>query len=173
MAKLDPITVEKSTPEIKKVLEELHQYYGNVPLMFRVIVRKPQIAKALLNLKKAIMEPGYLERITKEKIALLVSAVNKCQPCVDAHVNNLKKLNATNEEIESLKKLDFSRFEEEEAILFEFVAKASATPPEVTSELFQKLKDNYNPTEIVEIVNIIGLFKYLNTVNIILELPAF
>jgi len=173
MAKIEPLSVEKSTPEIKQVLSELHAYYGNIPMMYRVIVRKPQIARSLLELKKAVMEPGRLDKVMKEKIAVIVSIVNKCQPCVDAHINNLKKLNVSSEEIESLKKLDFSRFEEEETALYNFVAKASANPPEITSELYDNLKNFYNATEIVEIVNVIALYKYLNTINIILELPVY
>lgn len=173
MAKLDPLSVEKSTPEIKQVLEELHAYYGNIPMMYRVIVRKPKIAKSLLELKKNIMETGRLDKITKEKMAVIVSLVNKCHPCADAHINNLKKMNIGQEEIDSLKKFDFSRFEEEEAVLFEFTQKASSTPPEITSELFERVKNIYNPTEIVEIVNVIALYKFLNTVNLILELPTY
>lgn len=173
MAKIEAISVEKATPEIKKVLSELHEYYGNIPMMYRVIVRKPQIAKSLLQLKKSIMESGRLDKITKEKMAVIVSIANKCQPCADAHINNLKKLNVAPAEIESLKKLDFSKYEEEERILFEFTLKASSNPPEITSELFENLKDVYNPTEIVEIVNVIALYKYLNTINIILELPLY
>ncbi len=173
MAKIDPITVEKATPEIKKVLAELHEYYGNIPMIYRVIVRKPDITKALFQLKKSIMESGRIDKITKEKMAVIVSIVNKCQPSAEAHINNLKKLNVGQTEIESLKKLDFSKYEEEESVLFEFTAKASSNPPEITSELFETLKNIYNPTEIVEIVNVIALYKYLNTINIIFELPPY
>lgn len=173
MAKIEPLQIEKATPEIKRVLSELHEYYGNIPMMYRVIVRKPQIARALLQLKKAIMESGRLDNITKEKMAVIVSLANKCQPCAEAHINNLKNLNVSHEEIESLKKLDFSKYEEEESVLFEFTLKSSSNHAELTSELFETLKNIYNPTEIVEIVNVIALYKYLNTINIILELPVY
>ncbi|HEY4717285.1 MAG TPA: carboxymuconolactone decarboxylase family protein [bacterium] len=173
MAKIDPITIEKTTPEIKKVLDKLHEYYGNVPLTYRVIVRRPQIASSLLQLKKTVMDSGRLDRKLKEMICFVVSSVNKCGSCADSHIENLKKIGTSEVEINSLMDLDFTRLDEETAAALEFAHKSASETPEISAEMFKKLKEMYNDTEIVELLSAIGLSKLFNTLNTLLELPSY
>ena len=72
---------EEATGKVKDIYEEIKGQLGIdfVPNLYRVMASKPDYLDANWNKLKAVMvEPGKLDRLTKEIIAVAVSAVNAC-----------------------------------------------------------------------------------------------
>jgi len=81
MASIAMVTEEEATGRVKEIYEEIQSQLGIdfVPNMYRVMAAKPGILEANWARVKAVMvEPGKLDRLTREIIAVAVSAVNAC-----------------------------------------------------------------------------------------------
>lgn len=81
MASIKMVSEEEATGKIKDIYEEIRFKLGIdfVPNLYKVMASKPHYLEANWDKVKAVMiEPGKLDRLTKEIIAVAVSAVNGC-----------------------------------------------------------------------------------------------
>ncbi len=82
MATIKMISEENATGKVKEVYEEIKSKLGVdfVPNLYKVMAPKPAYLEATWNKVKAVMiEPGKLDRLTKEIIAVAVSAALGCE----------------------------------------------------------------------------------------------
>ncbi len=82
MASINMIPEEQATGRVQEIYDDLKAQLGIdfVPNLYKVMAAKPEYLAANWNKVKAVMlEPGRLDRLTKEIIAVAVSAVNACQ----------------------------------------------------------------------------------------------
>ena len=81
MASIKMISEEEASGKVKDIYEEIRSTLGIdfVPNLYKVMASKPDYLEANWNKVKTIMiEPGKLNRLTKEIIAAAVSAVKGC-----------------------------------------------------------------------------------------------
>ncbi len=81
MAAINMISEDQATGRVKEIYADIKAQLGIdfVPNLYKVMAAKPGYLEANWNKVKAIMvEPGKLDRLTKEIIAVAVSAVNAC-----------------------------------------------------------------------------------------------
>lgn len=81
MASIKMVSEEEATGKVKEIYEEIKAKLGIsfVPNLYKVMAAKPGYLEATWNKVKTVMiEPGKLDRLTKEMIALTVSAVMGC-----------------------------------------------------------------------------------------------
>jgi alkylhydroperoxidase/carboxymuconolactone decarboxylase family protein YurZ len=81
MASITMIAESDATGKVKIVYEDIMAMHGIdfVPNMYKVMAAKPDYLEANWNRIKAIMQaPGKLDKLTKEVIAVAVSAVMGC-----------------------------------------------------------------------------------------------
>ncbi len=110
MALIEGMAEKDATGLAKKVFEEMKAARGwdEVPLIWRVMAKKPEYLKANWDRYKAIMMGGVLEPKAKEMIALAVSMVNRCSYCIDSHSFALRQMGMTDEELlEMVAVIDF------------------------------------------------------------------
>jgi alkylhydroperoxidase/carboxymuconolactone decarboxylase family protein YurZ len=82
MASIRMIPEEEATGKVKDVYDDLKSRLGIdfVPNLYKVMAPKPDYLEANWNKVKAVMiEPGKLDRLTKEIIAVAVSSVLGCK----------------------------------------------------------------------------------------------
>ena len=82
MASIKMVSEEEATGKVKDIYEEIKSKLGIdfVPNLYKVMATKPAYLEANWNKVKAVMvEPGKLDRLTKEIIAVTVSAVMGCE----------------------------------------------------------------------------------------------
>ncbi len=81
MAAINMISEDQATGRVKEIYADIRAQLGIdfVPNLYKVMAAKPGYLEANWNKVKAIMvAPGKLDRLTKEIIAVAVSAVNAC-----------------------------------------------------------------------------------------------
>jgi len=81
MASVKMVSEEDASGRVEEIYDEIKSTLGIdfVPNLYRVMASKPGILEANWNKVKAVMvEPGKLDRLTKEAVAVAVSAVNGC-----------------------------------------------------------------------------------------------
>ncbi len=82
MASIKMVSEDKATGRVKEIYEEIKQQFGIdfVPNLYKVMAPNPAYLEANWNKVKAVMfAKGKLDRLTKEIIAVAVSAVQGCQ----------------------------------------------------------------------------------------------
>jgi alkylhydroperoxidase/carboxymuconolactone decarboxylase family protein YurZ len=82
MASIKMISEEEATGKAKEIYEEIKANLGIdfVPNLYKVMACKPAYLEANWNKVKTVMvEPGKVDHLTKEIIAVVVSAVMGCE----------------------------------------------------------------------------------------------
>ncbi len=82
MASIKMIGEEEAQGKVREIYDEIKARLGIdfVPNLYKVMASKPGYLEANWNKVKAVMvEPGKLDRLTKEIIAVSVSAVLGCE----------------------------------------------------------------------------------------------
>jgi alkylhydroperoxidase/carboxymuconolactone decarboxylase family protein YurZ len=82
MVSIKMIPEEEATGKVKAIYEEIKSKLGIdfVPNLYKVMALKPAYLEANWNKVKAVMiEPGKLDRLTKEIVAVAVSAALGCE----------------------------------------------------------------------------------------------
>src|SRR5947209_5332795 len=67
-----------------------------VPAIWRALATHPEHLQLCWTRLKAIMKPGKVDMLTKEIIALAVSATNGCNYCINSHTAAVQKLGLDN-----------------------------------------------------------------------------
>lgn len=68
-----------------------------IPNIWRALASHPEHLQLCWTRLKAIMKPGKIDLLTKEIIALAVSATNGCNYCINSHTAAVQKLGLDNE----------------------------------------------------------------------------
>ena len=82
MASIKMVSEDKADGRVKAIYEDIKQEFGIdfVPNLYRVMATNPSYLEANWNKVKAVMfATGKLDRLTKEIIAVAVSAVQGCR----------------------------------------------------------------------------------------------
>ena len=82
MASIKVISEEEALGKVKNIYEKIKSSLGIdfVPNMYKIMAHKPDYLETTWNKTKAIMhEPGKLDKLTKEIIAVAVSATMGCE----------------------------------------------------------------------------------------------
>jgi AhpD family alkylhydroperoxidase len=88
------VEYEDATDEVRAVFDDIMESRGIdfVPNFWRTIAHHPPTLKAVWAHLKAVMAPGALDAVTKEMIAIAVSATNGCEYCINSHIAGARKL---------------------------------------------------------------------------------
>ena len=80
MATIKLMSENEAPDQTKKIFEEikLTKQIEFIPNIWRALANHPAHLETTWNKLKAIMQPGKLDRLTKEIIALAVSITNGC-----------------------------------------------------------------------------------------------
>ncbi len=93
------IEYEDASPEVREVYDDIMQarQSDSVNNFWKAIANHPPTLKRVWRDLKEVMAPGRLDPLTKEMIAIAVSATNGCRYCVYSHTASAKKLGMDNE----------------------------------------------------------------------------
>ena len=80
---IDPIT---ATGETKQAFDEAQNQFGAVINLFQVLGNAPNMLKGILVLNREVSSSTELNSQLIEQVAMLTSALNKCDYCVNAHM---------------------------------------------------------------------------------------
>src|SRR6266480_5885416 len=80
--------------KVKAVFDDIKatKNIERVPNIWRALATNPEHLELCWTRLKAIMQPGKVDLLTKEIIALAVSATNSCRYCINSHTAAVQKL---------------------------------------------------------------------------------
>ncbi len=83
-----------SNPLVQKIFTDIKatKKIDFIPAIWRALATHPQHLELCWTRLKAIMQPGEVDLLTKEIIALAVSVTNSCRYCINSHTAAVQKL---------------------------------------------------------------------------------
>jgi AhpD family alkylhydroperoxidase len=86
-------------PKVRAVFADIKatKKIDRVPNVWRALATNPDHLELCWTRLKAIMSPGKVDMLTKEIVALAVSATNGCNYCINSHTAAVQKLGLDNE----------------------------------------------------------------------------
>jgi AhpD family alkylhydroperoxidase len=92
------VSDEEATGKVRQVYDDIKATKGIsfVPNIWKALASNPDHLELCWTRLKAIMQPGRLDALTKEIIALAVSATNGCRYCVNSHTRAVQALGLDN-----------------------------------------------------------------------------
>jgi AhpD family alkylhydroperoxidase len=87
-------------PVIRRVFEDIKatKKIDRIPNIWRALAAHPEHLELCWTRLKAIMAPGKVDALTKEIVALAVSATNGCEYCINSHSAAVQKLGLSKEQ---------------------------------------------------------------------------
>ena len=89
----------EATPRVREIYADIRatKKIDFVPNFWKTLASYPPLLEQTWLRLKTAMTPGKLDALTKEMIALAVSATNGCEYCVNSHTAAVKKLGLDDE----------------------------------------------------------------------------
>lgn len=165
MPHVDPLPRDANAEFVEK-FNHYENTRGFIPNSILTMQRRPNIAKAFMDMNQAVLYEGTVPTELKMLVSLMASYAGGCLYC-QSHMTNLSTIyQASDEKIASI--WDFEKsgvFSDAERAALCLARNAAVSPNAVTAEDFENLRQYFNDAEIVEIVAAISLFGYLNRWN--------
>ena len=139
---------------------------GFIPNSILTMQRRPEIAKAFMQMNQVILYEGTVSEELKMLISLIASQAAGCKYC-QAHMANLSKTyKASKEKIAAVWEFQTSPlFTAAERAALNLAFKGAVIPNEANAADFEEVKKYFDDGQIVEIVAALALFGYLNRWN--------
>ena len=153
--------------DMKHYVEVCKEKLGFIPNVIKANATDSQRLKTFVNFYNRLMlDEGFLTKMEREMIAVVVSSINKCFYCLVAHGASLRKL--SNDPIlgeELVMNYRSSRISKKHKIMLDFSAKLTEFPDKVEDSDRNKLRQgNFSDEEILEIAEVTGFFNMSNRI---------
>jgi uncharacterized peroxidase-related enzyme len=159
--------IDISDPSVKELVKFFNETLGFCPNSVLTMQRRPNIAKAFIELNMAVMENhGKLTSEFKRLLAFVSSNTAGCRYCQAHTIRAAERYGSSSERLENA--WDFKNqdiFTDSEKAALQFAQEASMVPVNVSRDTEKQLHIYWSDDDIVEIMGVIALFGYLNRWN--------
>ena len=153
--------------DVQGLSEFFNETLGLTPNSVLTMQRRPAIAKAFIELNKAVMaNEGRVTSALKRLVAYVASLSAGCRYCQAHAIRAAERYDAGEEKMRNI--WDYAThpvFTEAERAALDLARAASVVPNAVDDKLQNRLREHWDEGEIVELVGVIALFGYLNRWN--------
>lgn len=153
--------------EVAELATFFNETLGFCPNSVLTMQRRPAIAKAFIELNKAVMaNHGRVTSDLKRLIGYLSSLSAGCQYCQAHTIRAAERYGAPADQLAHIWEYrSHPAFSEAERAALDFALAAAAVPNSVDEEVSQTLRRYWDEGEIVEMLGVVALFGYLNRWN--------
>ena len=166
MPLVDPL-IDITDPQVKELVDFFNETLGFCPNSVLTMQRRPNIAKAFVQLNMAVMENhGELTSEFKRLIAFISSNATGCRYCQAHTIRAAERYGSSEQRLSNV--WDFTNqdcFSDKEKAALRFAQEASLVPVNVSKDTEKDLHYHWSDEDIVEIMGVIALFGYLNRWN--------
>jgi uncharacterized peroxidase-related enzyme len=161
------------TPELKEHFDAVGRNLGFIPNSLLIMQRHPRVVKAFAQLIASVWAPdGKVDRGLKRLIAHVASRTAGCRYCM-AHTAGGALIFGVNEEkVAAVWDYQTSPlYTPAERAALDLALAAAQVPNETTDAHFAELRKHWSEDEILEIIEVIAMFGFLNRWNDTLSTP--
>jgi len=166
MPLVDPLD-SGADPETRELAAFFNETLGFCPNSVLTMQRRPHIARAFIQLNKAVMQnDGRVTSALKRMVGYVASHAAGCRYCQAHTALAAERYGAEQEKLDHMWEYQTSpHFSDAERVALDFALAASQVPNNVDDELKVRLHAHWDEGEIVELLGVISLFGYLNRWN--------
>ncbi len=168
MTRMNPIIIEECIdPELKNTFNLFVKTLGFVPNSLLTMQRVPDIAKAVIQLNKAVFAPdGRVDLGFKRLLAHMSSFAAGCQYCKAHTTVSATRHGIDEEKMAAIYEYQTSPlFSDAERVALDFALAAGSVPNGVTDELYAQLREHWSEEDIVEMLGVVCMFGVFNRWN--------
>ncbi len=169
MSWIEVIDYKDAKGALKKIYDRVSGPDGNIDNVLAIHSLRPHSLTGHMTLYKSVLHhsSNTLPKWYLESIGVYVSYLNKCDYCVEHHLEGLKRLKGKYNALDIYKAVttdDFSCImEQKEALGFHYARKLTLSPSEVEEKELRSLQHaGYEDGEILEINQLVSYFNYVN-----------
>jgi len=153
--------------ELGRLILFFNETLGFCPNSVKTMHHRPEIAKAFINLNKAVMENhGRVTSALKRLVGYIASYTAGCRYCQAHTIRAAERYGAEEEQMINIWEYEtHPSFSDAERAALRFAHHASVIPNQVDDAIAENLRKYWNDGEIVELLGVIALFGYLNRWN--------
>lgn len=174
MSRMEPLPIEDCVdPELRGTLEHFVKTLGFVPNSLLTMQRVPAIARAVVQLNRAVFDPaGSVDLGLKRLVAHIASSAAGCQYCRAHTTVSATRHGVTEEKMAAIYEYQTSPlFDARERAALDFARDAASVPNGVTDDSYEQLAKHWTENEIVEILGVVCMFGVFNRWNDTMATP--
>lgn len=168
MARMDPLPLgECPDQDLADELGHFTRTLGFVPNSLLTMQRVPAIARAVIQLNRAVFAPdGEVDLGLKRLVAHMASTASGCQYC-KAHTSvSATRHGVSDEKMAAVYDYTTSPlFSPAERVALDFAMEAASVPNAVTDDSYERLAEHWSENQIVEILGVVCMFGVFNRWN--------
>jgi alkylhydroperoxidase family enzyme len=171
-ARLDPLPPEHS-PDLNEEFDSFFKTLGFVPNSVLTMQRKPKLAKAFIQMQRALWDPeSKVDRGLKRLIAHVASRTTGDAYSMAHTASGALHFGISPEKLAAVRDYRSSLlFSPAECAAFELAVAASSSPNAVSDATFMDLRKYWSEEQIVEIVGVIAMAGFLARWNVTMATP--
>lgn len=167
MAYIKTINYEDSTENLKEVYDNLIETRGKIAEVHKIHSLNPEVLVAHMDLYMAVMfGKSPLKRYQREMLGVIVSKQNRCDYCVNHHIQALLAYWKDEERAEMIlekESREKAGLNESEILLCELAEDLTLNPGNSSKSNIQKLKTaGLTDRQILDAVQVIAYFNFVN-----------
>lgn len=152
MARLNPVSDQSASDDVRAVYDRVKTRFGKLLEPVTIAAIHPDIFKAYIAYEASFGSALRVNTALKELALLKVAAIVGCPFCIDLGSAVAKKAGITEKQMKSLALYSKSpEFSQVERIVLDLATAMTLTPAKVSEDLFLKLREFFDPIQIVEI----------------------
>jgi alkylhydroperoxidase family enzyme len=165
---------DATSDDVKDLAERIStQRGGSLPNLFKMLLHSPNVAQGWFDFLSAIRKETILDSRTREFVILYVAILLRAAYPINDHIPIALKEGITRDEIDQLASWRSSNlYDRRDKALLAYVEESSQDV-QVTDDVFEMLRQEYNDREIVELTVLIGAYhlvaRFLEALKIDLE----
>lgn len=166
MPLVEPLAADHDA-EVAELARFFNETLGFPPNSVLTMQRRPVIAKAFIQLNKAVMEnAGRVTSEQKRLIGYIASLTAGCRYCQAHTARAAERYGGSDDRIAEVWNYERSDlFTPAEKAALAFAQAAASVPNAVDEAVASELRKHWTDNEIVEILGVVALFGYLNRWN--------
>ena len=169
MSWIEEIGVDEADGTLRELYDDLVQKRGKVSNILKVHSLNPEAMRDHLNLYMTLMfGKSGLSRLEREAIAVVVSASNECEYCVNHHTESLRHYVDDEDVLSLLATADgLETLEPRLSNIVRYAEKLTTAPGAMTeSDLGELRAENLSDKDILDVTMIVGYFNFVNRIAV-------
>lgn len=158
------VDVETANSETKAAFQEANAQFGGVINLFKTIGNAPNVLSGILALNKEINSSTKLDGKLIEQVAMLTSALNKCDYCVNVHMQVGQSVGLSKEDL--ILAMEAKAKDPKAQALLDFTDDVIRKRGLVNSLTLKSVEEaGFSEKDLLETIGIIGMYTTLQYIR--------
>ncbi len=164
MNKFEHIDPRNATGDEKEAFDETVKQFGAVINLFKVTGNAPNILKGILALNKEVSKSTELDAKLIEQVAMLTSALNRCDYCVNVHAKVGENIGLSRKNL--ILAMEGKANDVKAQALLNFTNEVVRNRGLVTNKTLQEVQNaGFSNQALIETIGIIGVYTTLQYIR--------